>query len=298
MQLLATTTWNSSDIIGTFLEYYRRLGVDRVLLMDFDSTDQTQEIARSFGDFVSLVPYPGIANLDSSNIMLALGQQRFGPDARCLFCDPDEFLVVPDGVGAGQLGLHSARGISIPRHNVTARVSDVLERPDELTPIGCLNLRIDRRAVRNVPQDMFLDELTPPWIYTAIPGKVSVRLGSATAIGAGDHGATFTNSEAIESAAPGTYLLHYPFRRYGEFQEKIRLSRIDFGTNAHLHLSRGWQHRRWHRIADEGRLKDEYLHQFVPDGAVQGLLEDGTLSVDDSVEKRWKGSKPGAGPAT
>jgi hypothetical protein len=199
MQLLATTTWNSSDIIGTFLEYYRRLGVDRVLLMDFDSTDQTQEIARSFGDFVSMVPYPGIANLDSSNIMLALARERFGPDARCLFCDPDEFLVVPDGVGAGQLGLHSARGISIPRHNVTARVSDVLERPDELTPIGCLNLRIDRRAVRNVPQDMFLDELTPPWIYTAIPGKVSVRLGSATAIGAGDHGATFTNSEATVS---------------------------------------------------------------------------------------------------
>ena len=78
----------------------------------------------------------------------------------------------------------------------------------------------------------------------------------------------------------------------------MSLSRFAFANNAHLPLSWGWQIRRWQRIADEGRLKHEYLHQFVPDGAVQGLLEDGTLSVDDSVEKRWKGSKPGAGPAT
>lgn len=41
---LVTTTWNSLDHLEIFLDHYRKLGVGRVLVMDFDSTDGTAEV--------------------------------------------------------------------------------------------------------------------------------------------------------------------------------------------------------------------------------------------------------------
>ena len=41
---LVTTTWNSLDHLEIFLDHYRKLGVARVLAMDFDSTDGTAKV--------------------------------------------------------------------------------------------------------------------------------------------------------------------------------------------------------------------------------------------------------------
>ena len=47
MLIVITTTWNSANVIETFLHHYRALGVDQVLVMDFDSSDGTDELLRS-----------------------------------------------------------------------------------------------------------------------------------------------------------------------------------------------------------------------------------------------------------
>ena len=126
------------------------------------------------------------------------------------------------------------------------------------------------------------DVLIPPWIYTAIPGKVFVRLGPALSIGDGDHSAIVSDNRVMPAPA-GAYLMHFPFRTYKAFEEKIRLAASDFGSNPHLPETYGWQIRRWLRIAKSGNLYDEYLQQFVPDEQVDRLIEEGTLALDDSI---------------
>src|SRR5437870_4897042 len=147
MILIATTTWNSAGVLEIFLDHHRKLGFDNVLLMDFASEDGTAAIAQSaqYRDFVSVVPFPGsVANLDSSNILLEFAKERFDPQATCLFCDPDELLVLPAGTDMRDLGRCTGSALCIPRFNVTARLSEVLTNPLNVSPLGSLQLRIDR----------------------------------------------------------------------------------------------------------------------------------------------------------
>ena len=67
------------------------------MVMDFDSTDGTREVlqSREWANLVEMIPFPGIARLDSSNLMRSIATERAGSDDWCLFCDPDELLVTP-----------------------------------------------------------------------------------------------------------------------------------------------------------------------------------------------------------
>jgi hypothetical protein len=289
---VGTTTWNSVGLARVFLAHYRRLGVDQVLVMDFDSTDGTRDVLTSaeWRGFVRVVPFPGLASLDSSNVLLSVASQAYRPTDWCLFCDPDELLVTPSmSIQAALTGECSgAESISIPRFNMTAPVSVAEHSERGLAHTQALTLRIGRRKVRCIEQDIGRDVLDPPWIFTDISPKIFVRLGTAVAVGEGDHSAV-TSKNTIAAAPDGVYLLHYPFRHYAPFRDKIEMARLDFAQNPHLSQAHGWQVRRWIRLADSGNLYNEYLQQFIPDEDVQRLLEDGTLILEESVSRFHSG---------
>lgn len=284
MTIIATTTWNSSDLIETFLQHYRKLGFDQVLVMDFDSTDGTSEILRSnrYHSFVRTIPFPRIVDLDSSRILLERAKKDFGPDTGCLFCDPDELLVLPGGAAVSDLAIPGVSAAILPRFNMTGRLSAALSSSEDLSPLGALNLRIQKPSRRKPLEDIRKDVLSPPWIYTAIPGKVFVRLEPTLAIGGGDHTAIVSDNR-VAPAPAGAYLLHFPFRTYEAFDEKIKLAASDFASNPHAAETYGWQIRRWLRIAQSGNLHHEYLQQFIPDEQVDQLTEEGTIVLDNSV---------------
>jgi hypothetical protein len=285
----ATTTWNNCDIVAQFLRHSRKLGLDQLLVMDFASDDGTQDLIRSgdWAGFVRQVSHPGIAELDSSNLFLDLIRREYPPGTICLFCDPDEFLVTPnmDIREAVRAGLPGGRGgCLIPRFNVTASREDAVKLQEELHPFGALRFRIVNRVRRNGLVDMHRASLTPPWIWSAIPGKVLVNAQDAIRIADGDHSANLRGGEILRPA-DSVYLLHYPFRKWREFQDKISVARIDMARSAHYAANSGWQIRRWIRLADEGRLYEEYLEQFVEETALAPALQQGRLVRDDQV--RW-----------
>jgi len=284
----ATTTWNSIEIIEKFLKHYKKLGLKQLLVMDFHSVDGTLDILTSdaWSDFVRLVPFPGIAHLDSSNIFLSLAKELYPAGTMCLFCDPDEFLITPSMQIREAVWTSSANRMGtciIPRFNMTASLEAAESHQDELTPFGALELRIDNRAKRSFSTDMNKEVLDPPWIFTAIPGKVLVRLEETTFIGDGDHQADCNQGES-GPAHEGVYLLHYPFRTWEEFRNKIEMAKIDMGTNTYLPDSYGWQIRRWIRLSHESRLYNEYLKQFIEQPKLAKYLADGTLCVDKNVQ--------------
>jgi glycosyl transferase family 2 len=284
--IIATTTCNCVDLITTFLMHYRRLGFRHLLVMDFDSVDGTREVLTSheWQTFVTVAPFPGLANLDSSNVLLTIATQAFAPDYWCLFCDPDELLVTPSMsvVDTGFLGsIGESDALTVPRFNVTAERSIARFDQERLTPVDALTLRIDRRQERSIEPHLLASTLVPPWIFTAIPGKTFVAIETAINIGDGDHTAR-TLKQAV-SCPFGHYLLHYPFRSFKSFAAKIELAARDFAANPALPLSYGWQLRRWVELAKRGQLLQEYLDQFVPDENVARLLEDGTLARERCI---------------
>ena len=180
--------------------------------------------------------------------------------------------------------ISEAGAASIPRFNVTASLSVARDAQVRLSALDALTLRIDGRHERDVGADIRKEVLEPPWIFTSIPGKVFVRLSGTSSIGDGDHSAE-TASGRTAMAPDGVYLLHYPFRTYSQYLHKIELATIDFNANPGLPPGYGWQLRRWIGLADSGKLHEEYLQQFIPDERVEPLLQERTLTLDQSVVK-------------
>ncbi len=295
---VVTTTWDSMDVLPSFLAHYRRLGARRVLAMDYDSTDGTRDLLRSSMSqgFIQLVPFPGLASLDASNSMLAIARRTAEPDEWCLFCDPDELLVLPSMKFAdfppGGIG-EELEHVTLPRYNMTGARS-LLDGSCDLDrhAIRVLTLRVARRTERNVSRDMHATTLEPPWIFTNVLPKVLVRADAALAIGEGDHTAR-TRKGTSATIFNGACVLHYPFRSYGRFQDKVSRARRDYAANPQLQEGFGWQVRRWMRLDEQGQLRNEYREQFVASDQVDQLLASGTL-VHDETLRRFHGGDPSA----
>jgi hypothetical protein len=283
--VVATTSWNTIDLIDPFLSHMKRLGARAVLVMDYDSDDGTQDLLRSerWSGFVQLVPFPGLAELDPSNITLAIARERF-PDAWCLFCDPDEFLAC-DGMDlqatASSEGWSDCDLVRLVRRNMTAPRSRAGEI-GRLPFADVLTLRIESSSVRSKREriDWRLDS---PWIFTAVREKVLVRLTACSRIGVGDHVATMSSDRSLTSAS--ARLLHYPFRSYAEFAEKVRNTDIHLSGSPELPRAFGWHWRRWIELGRSAGLEAEYLQQFIDDAEVEGMLANGTLAEDLSVSR-------------
>lgn len=283
--VVATTTWNSIDLVAPFLAHLEKLGARAVLAMDYDSDDGTREVLASerWAGLVHRIPFPGLANLDPSNVTLAVARERF-PDAWCLFCDPDEFLAC-DGMDlqatAAREHWSGSDLVRIARRNMTAprsRVADIGRMPFP----AIFTLRIEERSERSQQQRTDW-RLESPWIFTAIPEKVLVRLAACSSIGAGDHVATVASGRSLVSAS--ARLLHYPFRTYAQFAEKVRNAEVDLSSNPHLPPGFAWHWRRWIDLHRNDGLEAEYLEQFIDDAKVGAMLASGALVEDLSVAR-------------
>jgi hypothetical protein len=284
LKVVVTTNWNTAGLIGIFLDHYRRLGFETIYVMDFDSTDGSRDIlyAKTYQGLVRHVPYPGIANLDSSAIMLDQVRRDLGEDAKCLFCDPDELLVLPEGRKLNDVFDMSADAAIISRFNMTGLRSRALNDQASLSDLRTLPLRIVKRAERCLPRDMETDIMNPPWIYTQIPGKVIVRPAAALAIAPGDHSAE-VSGELVHLPSDQIYLMHFPLRSFAEFADKISRAAQDFDANPELDRFYGWQLRRWVRLSGQGRLHEEYLQQFLPDEEFERSIADQVVVLDESL---------------
>ena len=56
-----------------------------------------------------------------------------------------------------------------------------------------------------------------------------------------------------------------------------------FEDNKHLEPWWGWHWRRWIRLEQAGRLREDYDDQFVSPSRAQQLVRQGTCSIDETV---------------
>jgi hypothetical protein len=288
--VVATSSWNTVKLLESFLRHARRLGMAAAYVMDFDSTDGSAELLRApeWRDFVRPVPFPGLTAESTSDILMEHAKQGH-PDAFCLFCDPDEFLCTH--MGSLQSVIREERWadhgvVQLRRFNMTASTSAIplLQGPDFLSRMA-LSIR---RARTRTHEELLGWELASPWIFSAVPAKVAVRLSDCTSIWPGDHGAVTTTGSILRSSR--AWMQHYPIRSWAEFEEKVK--------NIAIHMESGsddaepepeygpyhcWHWHRWVSLLDSGGLRAEYERQFVDDSRVRQYLSDGILAYSDHL---------------
>jgi hypothetical protein len=96
--------------------------------------------------------------------------------------------------------------------------------------------------------------------------------------------------------------LHYPIRGYDTFEVKVRNTAAWIADNPHLEPWWGWHWRRWIRLMEAGRLRQEYESQFASPQRADELVRDGTCAIDETVSswvrRRSAAAEQGGTPPT
>ena len=280
---IITGMYNAADLATEFCTYHLGLGVDRIFIADYGSTDGTLDLLQPFvrTGQVEIVPLPThhFATYDPSNAILATIREEAAADW-VSFLDPDEFLAGPENLKAS-LALEWSRGraaITLPRFNLTG----VGPIPPQTHYLKHLTLKVVTTDVRVSSASA---PLSSPWIFSRIPPKVMIRAQSNLTTTTGDHNVVGADQDVIRSSS--LEILHLPMRSYGAFQEKIELVREYFAKNPELSQNTGWHWRRWIELFQSGRLQEEYQNQFLEMAGAKALLEKGRIVPERQLADWW-----------
>jgi hypothetical protein len=281
--ILAVHVLDNADVLREYLEWYRHLGVDLVVANDFGSTDGGQDILEDFAKqgFVRWSYQASKKAKDSnpSDRLAEFAREKYGAEW-VILCDTDEFLTVAEGDLRGVLERAQQDEVSV----VNVKCLNMMGTP--LAPgqsaLEHLTLRIDRTVVESAHSQL-TGELPIPYIFLRHPPKTIVRAHSFVSYAAGGHSAETAAGRSIEY--PQLKFLHYPIRGYDSLVTKVAHTVTWFAENPHLEAYPwwGWHWRRWIRLEQAGRLREDYDDQFVSPMRAEQLVRQGTCSIDETV---------------
>ncbi len=275
--------YNVADLATEFCRYHLGLGADKIFVADYGSDDGTLERLAPFvrEGVVELVPLPThhFANYDPSNAILGTIRKENAADW-VSFLDPDEFLTGPENLKE-LLAEECARGVDairVPRFNLTG-VGPLAADAHYLAHLTLKIVATDSRVSDPTA------ELSSPWIFSRLPGKVMIRAQSRLTTTTGDHNVVGAIQELRENSA--LEILHLPMRGYAAFQEKIERGIDYFAKNPELHPNTGWHWRRWIELFHSGRLREEYQKQFPEAPEADVLLREGRVMRETRLADWW-----------
>lgn len=271
---------DQGDILKDYIEWHLDLGVDLILAEDVGSSDNTHEILEFFSNTArvqwSLAPEKNRSKYRPEETLAKMAINEHGADW-IIMNDVDEFLS-PQGEDLRAL-LQNAiadniTAISVSCFNMIGPVPESGTRATETH-----TLRIDR------PLDLSTEQLLsgdiPPYIFLRHPPKTIARASAFAGYGPGMH--TVATASGQHGEFPELRFLHYPIRGFDTFQAKTANAAAFFEENKHLEPWWSWHWRRWIRLNQEGRLREEYESQFLSPPRAQELVRDGICTVDETI---------------
>jgi hypothetical protein len=272
---------DQGDILKDYIEWHLGLGIDLILAEDVGSSDNTQEILDSFSKRGhvqwSLVPERSRLKYRAEEALARIAIDQHGADW-IIMSDVDEFLC-PQGHGLRTILQRAAdenvTAISVPCFNVTGPVIRTARRATEM-----LTVRIDKPADPPIDQ-LISGDLPVPYIFVRHPPKTITRASAFAGYGPGVH--SVATAWGNTTVFPELRFLHYPIRGFDKLETKIVGATAFFEKNTHLEPWWSWHWRRWIRLSQEGRLREEYESQFLSPERTQELIRDGVCTVDETV---------------
>jgi hypothetical protein len=289
--ILLVVPSEQADILKDYIEWHLDLGVDLILAEDVGSSDNTHEILESFskGGRVqwSLVPNRNRLEYRAEETLAKMAIDQHDADW-IIMSDVDEFLCPPkQGLRTilQSAAADNVTAISVPCFNVTGPVFQSARRATEM-----LTLRIDR-PMDPSPEQCISGDLPVPYMFIRHPPKTITRASAFAAYGPGMH--TVATAWGNTREYPELRFLHYPIRGFDELEAKIAAANAFFEKNSHLEPWWSWHWRRWIRLNQQGRLREDYESQFVSPGRAHELVRDGICTVDETVAN-WIKNKDSA----
>jgi hypothetical protein len=256
MTLLAR---DEADVIALNLDYHFAQGVDHAIVTDNRSVDGTAEILRGYAEEgrITLIDEQGedfSAWRWRTRMSRLAGEQ--GADW-VITNDADEFWWPREG------DLKSTFEAVPPDAGVViAQRANFAARPEDERPFW------ERMTLREA-------ESTNP-IGKPLPPKVAHRGDANVTVGQGNHKVEGVEGEHLETDA--LEVLHYPWRSYEQFEQKVITLGEAYARNTELPKGRG-RARRWlYDEYKEGRLPERYAERRVDEEeAPTGFVEDTRL---------------------
>jgi hypothetical protein len=260
---------DQGDVLGDFIEWNLHLGVDLILVQDLGSSDGSHALLEEFAQkgrvqwFIA--PEKDMKKYKHGEAPAKSARDSHGADWIVL-CDADEFLC-PVGADLRTI-LRDAddRQVTLLKAPCLNMTGPKIEPGQSATE--ALTLRIDKPPVElAVPAT---DDLRVPYIFIQHPPHTIVRASALVEYGPGFHDATVSRGEKENTER--LRFLHYNFRSYDKFEAKVRNVETWLAANTHLPPWWGWHWRRWIRLKEGGRLREEYdsqLSSTLPPGSMR-----------------------------
>jgi len=279
--VLITLPSDQGDILKDYIEWHLDLGVDFIIAQDCKSSDNTGEILNFFSKRGQLhwftMPERNLSKYSPANTLVKMAIDRCEADW-IIMSDVDEFFC-PNGKDLKTILQRAAAdditSISIPCFNMTGPILESSARATER-----LTLRIDQPVIATAEQSLS-GNIPVPHNFMQHPPKTITRAMAFVEYGPGNHNVITAWGRAEQ--LPDLYMLHYQIRGFDKFQTKVANTAVFFEENKHLEPWWGWHWRRWIRLSQEGRLREEYERQFVSRTRAEELIRDGICTVDETI---------------
>lgn len=254
---------NEADIVGITIRHHLAQGIDHFLVVDNGSTDGTDRVLEELSRDQRVRWVRSTGEFRQADITTELAREAYLRGADWVLpIDADEFWWAPEGDFRAVLETSTSGALQV-------EVVNFVQRRDQTEASPSALLHMTRRVPAPVgpPDDRVVDMVERRqigYIEFQYPQKWISRASIAVEIHQGNH------SVAGIVGPPGVtsriVCLHAPMRA-----RSVLGAKVDHGRRAEevaQYLVQAWHVRRWRRLAEEGRLEEEWAANSYCDDAL------------------------------
>jgi len=252
------------DIIEANIKTHAKLGVDGFVVMDNNSTDGTRELLESLKDDYNITIIDEKGDYKQAKWMRRLARvakRELGADW-VINNDADEFWIPNNGKSLKENLNFKKAVLTIQRYNMVPTELSTQSEDFFLSDYYVKNPIFYKKTkeLTNPKQSIILGKIGPKTIVNP-RGLVYLRGGNHKALHFGNLRDYFRSGYDKIKRFEAIEVFHYSIRNYKQFEKNIlnRKRLLESGKK----VSMGPHYRRWTRLYNEGKLKEEFEKNIV-----------------------------------